>query len=74
MGPYAGKEGSEHALFHALMSSMATGDILLADRYYCSYLVIALLQARGVDVVFQQHQRRITDFRRGQPSVRWITS
>ena len=48
------------------MSSMATGDILLADCYYCSYLVIALLQARGVDVVFQQHQRRITDFRRGQ--------
>lgn len=66
MGPYAGKEGSEHALFHALMPSMAAGDILLADRYYCSYLVIALLQARKVDVVFQQHQRRITDFRRGQ--------
>jgi hypothetical protein len=66
MGPYAGKEGSEHALFHALMSSTASGDILLADRYYCSYLVIALLQERGVDVVFQQHQRRITDFRRGQ--------
>lgn len=66
MGPYAGKEGSEHALFHALMSSMATGDILLADRYYCSYLVIALLQEHGADVVFQQHQRRITDFRKGQ--------
>jgi hypothetical protein len=66
LGPYAGKEGSEHALFHALMMSIAAGDILLADRYYCSYLVIALLQEHGADVVFQQHQRRLTDFRKGR--------
>lgn len=28
--------------------------------------MIALLQARGADVVFQQHHRRRTDFRKGQ--------
>src|SRR5574337_723 len=66
MGPHAGKQSSEHALFHSLLSSVADGDVLLADRYYCSYVMIALLQARGADVVFQQHQRRHTDFRRGQ--------
>lgn len=38
--PLAGKEGSEHALFHALMIHMAASDILLADRYCCSCLVI----------------------------------
>lgn len=65
IGPYSGKAGSEHALFAELMGSLVAGDVLVADRYYCSYLIIALLQAQGVDVVFQQHQRRITDFRKG---------
>lgn len=67
LGPQAGKKGSEHALFHTLLPAITAGDILLADRYYCSYAMIALLRARGADVVFQQHQRRHTDFRKGQP-------
>lgn len=66
LGPQTGKEGSEHALFHALLVNITEGDILLADRYYCSYVMIALLRARGADVVFQQHQRRHTDFRKRQ--------
>lgn len=66
LGPQAGKEGSEHALFHTLLPHVADGDILLGDRYYCSYVMIALLRARGADVVFQQHQRRHTDFRKGR--------
>lgn len=66
LGPYAGKRSSEHALFHQLLPNMAHGDVLLADCYYCSYFMIAVLQARGADVVFQQHQRRHTDFRRRQ--------
>lgn len=66
LGAFAGKEGSEHALFHSLLPSVVEGEILLADRYYCSYVLLALLQARGVDAVFQQHQRRHTDFRKGQ--------
>ena len=66
MGPYSGKAGSEHALFRQLLRSVASGDVILADRYYCAYFIIALLQAHGADVVFQQHQRRLTDFRTGQ--------
>lgn len=66
LGPQAGKKGSEHALFHTLLPAITAGDIMLADRYYCSYAMIALLRARGADVVFQQHQRRHTDFRKGQ--------
>lgn len=50
LGACAGKEGSEHALFHALLPNIADDDLLLADRYYCSYVRIALLQARGADI------------------------
>jgi hypothetical protein len=39
--------------------------VLLGDALYCSYWVIAALQAQGVDVLFEQHGTRTTDFRRG---------
>jgi hypothetical protein len=42
------------------------GDVFLGDCYFSSYFLLALLLARGVDVVVRQHQRRRTDFRRGQ--------
>ena len=65
-GPYRGKQTGESALFRALLPSLRPGDVVLADRYYCSYWLIALLLAQGVDVVFRKHQLRHTDFRRGQ--------
>jgi len=66
LGAYAGKETSELALFRELLGQLAEGDILLADRYYCSYFQIALLLELGVDLVTRLHQRRTADFRRGQ--------
>jgi len=66
LGAYAGKETSELALFRELLGQLAEGDILLADRYYCSYFQIALLLELGVDLVARLHQRRTADFRRGQ--------
>lgn len=66
IGPYSGKAGSEHALFRQLLGSISANDLILADRYYCAYFVIALIQAQGADVLFQQHQRRHTDFRKGR--------
>lgn len=66
MGPYAGKETGETALLRELLQSFRRGDILLADRYYCSYFLIALLVELGVDFVVRRHQGRRTDFRRGQ--------
>lgn len=66
MGPYSGKTGSEHALFRQLLRSFTAGDLVLADRYYCAYFVIALLRLQGADVLFQQHQRRKADFRKGR--------
>jgi hypothetical protein len=65
MGPYKGKETGEHALFRQLLGTLEPGDVVLADRYYGSYWLIALLLAMGVDVVFGQNGARKTDFRKG---------
>ncbi len=66
MGKYKGKGSSEHGIFRQLLASFNAGDIVLADRYYSSYFLIAMLKEKGVDIVFQQHATRITDFRKGQ--------
>ncbi len=65
-GPYQGKATSELALLRPIIDRFQAGDIVLADRFFCSYWVIAALQARGVDVVVRLHQCRTADFRRGR--------
>jgi len=66
MGRYSGKETGETALLRTLLDGLRAGDVLVADRYYCSYWMIALAQALGMDVVFRLHQLRHYDFRRGR--------
>ena len=66
IGPYKGKETGETALLRELLDRFQPGDVFLGDCAYCSYFLLALLLNRGVDVVTRQHQRRRTDFRRGQ--------
>lgn len=65
-GPYSGKETGETALFRQLLELLRDNDLVVADRYYCSYWMIALLVGHGVDAVFRLHQLRRYDFRRGQ--------
>jgi len=65
-GPYRGKQTGETALFRTLLGDLRPGDVLVADRYYCSYWIVALALARGVHVVFRKHQLRHTDFRTGR--------
>jgi putative transposase len=66
IGPYAGKETGETALLRELLDRLNPGDILLADRYFCSYFMICLLRAAHVDFATRLHQRRTADFRRGR--------
>jgi hypothetical protein len=66
IGPYAGKETGETALLRELFGRLRSGNVLLSDRYYCSYFMVALLQEMGIDIVMRQHQHRDTDFRRGK--------
>jgi putative transposase len=65
-GPYAGKKTGETARLRDLLGAFDPGDVAVMDRYYCSFLMIALFSARGVDVCARMHQKRHVDFRRGQ--------
>lgn len=64
---------------------LATGDIVLADRGFCSFGHLAMLRQNRVHAVFRAHQKQIVDFRRGRahetgcqrqpqglPTSRWI--
>jgi hypothetical protein len=66
MGAHKGKGTGEHGLFRGLHECFVPGDVMLADGYFCSYFLIAQMQKRQVDVLFEQHGARITDFRRGE--------
>jgi hypothetical protein len=65
-GPYKGKETGETALLREMLDAFDDGDIAVCDRYFCSFMMLALLQARGVDVCTRLHQRRSPDLRRGR--------
>lgn len=51
-----------------LLGSIGQGDLLLADRAFCSYEFIARLQQRGAECVMRLHQarHRKLDWRRGR--------
>ncbi len=66
IGPYTGKQTGETALLRTMMDSFSAGDIAVFDRYYCSFMMIALLLNRNVHVCARMHQGRHTDFRRGR--------
>ena len=71
-----------------LHHELQAGDVLVADRGFCSFAHLALLAARGVQAVFRMHQTFIVDFTparshvepriatlgrgKGQPSSRWL--
>jgi hypothetical protein len=66
IGPCEGKDTGETALLWGLAQNLKRGDVVVADRCYAGYFMIAWLLQLGVDVVIRQHQRRHTDFRCGQ--------
>jgi len=66
MGPYSGKETGEPALMRELLARLDPGDVVLADRCYCSYFMIALLQELHIDFVVRLHHARDANFRRGR--------
>ena len=65
IGAYSGKETGEHALFRQLVSGVSVGDVLLGDRYYPSFFLIATLIKNGIDGVFPMHSARRYDFKTG---------
>ncbi len=61
IGPYLGKETGETALLRKVLDSFKPGDVMLADRYFCSYFMLAILKSRGIDVCMRLHQLRQVD-------------
>ena len=66
MTRFQGKETGELALFRELFDQLDPGDIVLGDKLYCSYFMIALLAKRQVDLVVRLHQARKVDYRHGK--------
>jgi hypothetical protein len=64
-GPYQGKQTGELALARPLLAGLQAGDVLLADRYFCTWFTFALALRQGVDVVARLHASRTQDFRVG---------
>lgn len=58
IAPYCGKETGETALLRQMIDSLRPGDVLVADSYYCTYWLLAMCQARGVQVVMKNHHKR----------------
>ena len=58
IGPYAGKETGETALLRQMLDGLDPGDLVVFDRYYCSYMMLALLAQRGVHACVRLHQCR----------------
>jgi len=65
-GPYAGKETGEPALLRALFDALSRGDVVLADRYYGGWFMLALWRELGIDFVTRWHQLRKADFQKGR--------
>jgi len=57
---------SEIRLLLRLLARLQPGDILLGDRAYCAWFVLAKLPTLGVDVVARLNARRLTRPRRGR--------
>jgi len=65
-------------------SKLRPGDLLVADRGFCSYVHVALVLQGGCDACFRIHQKQIVDFRphrphgvgktrvKGLPASRWL--
>jgi putative transposase len=65
-GPYAGEETGETDLFRELFDSLKHGEVIVADRYFCGWFMLALLRELGIHFMVRMHQLRHYDFRRGQ--------
>src|SRR5262249_42446624 len=69
-----------------ILPLLTAGDVLVADRGFCSFAHLALLISRGIHAVFRVHQKQIVDFTpgrahaapgrkrgvKGMPRSRWI--
>lgn len=63
---HKGKGTGEQALLRRVWGCIEKDDIVLGDRYYPSFFVMANIQAVGADGLFRGQSQRHYDFRRGE--------
>ena len=51
---------------HLVQEVMRAGDVVVADRGFCSFVHLVMLLQTGVCAVFRLHQRTIVSFRKGR--------
>jgi len=56
----------ETALVRALLDRLKAGEIVLGDRYFASFFMLADFLEQNVDALFRMHQCRKFDFRRAR--------
>ena len=68
MGGFKGKGSCEQNLLRTLLDSFESGDMMLGDAFFGTYFLLAELQSRNVDALFEQHgaRKRSTDFSKGE--------
>ena len=60
------KHQHELGLLQRLLHQFKAGDLVLADRGFSTYTLLALLLSRGVHSLFRLHQARPADLRKGK--------
>ena len=58
LAPCRGKGTGEPSQLWALLDRFVPGDVVIADRAYGSYFLLAALQQRGIDFVIREHGAR----------------
>ena len=53
-----------------VLGLLTAGDVLVADRGFCSFASLALVMSRGIHPVFRLHQKQIVDFTPGRAHAR----
>ena len=63
---YKGKGTGESSLLRSIFDCIEKDDIVLGDRYYPSFFLMADLQEIGADCIFRGQSQRLYDFRTGE--------
>jgi len=66
VGAFQGKGTGESTLLRGIFDCIEQDDILLGDRYYPSYFLIADILRKGADGIFRGQAQRFYDFRKGE--------
>ena len=65
IAPYRGKETGEGALLRGILECLQKGDLVVFDRYFCSFMMLAMVRQRGVHFCTRLNSLRSRDSRQG---------